>query len=322
VTTFLPYVLLVLGFVVLIKGADFLVEGASSVARRFNVSDLVIGLTVVAFGTSTPELFVNITASVKGNTAIAIGNVLGSNISNIFLILGISSLVYPLTIGHGTVWKEIPLSLLAVLVLAVVANDHLLDDRDFSEISRADGLVLLSFFAVFIYYSAGIATKIQGMDTVIPAKEHAIFKSVLLILGGLIALALGGQWIVNGAVVVASKFGMSQSLVGLTIVAVGTSLPELATSAMAAYKKNVEIAVGNVVGSNIFNIFFVLGISATIKPLPFLVISNLDIGMVVLASVILFATMFTGKKGALDRWEGALLLFVYAAYMIYLVIRG
>ena len=322
ITTILPYILLVAGFVLLIKGAGFLVEGASSIARRYNVSDLVIGLTVVAFGTSTPELFVNIIASVKGNTGIAIGNVLGSNISNILLILGVSALICPLTVGPGTVWKEIPLSLLAVVVLAIVANDHLLDHRGFSEISRTDGLVFLSFFAIFMYYSVGIAKKIEGMDDHVPAQEHGMLKSTLLLFGGLIGLALGGQWIVDGAVTMASKFGMSQSLVGLTIVAVGTSLPELATSATAAYKKNVEIAVGNVVGSNIFNIFFVLGISATIKPLPFQAVNNLDIGAVVLASALLFGSMFTGKKKSLDKWEGVTLLFIYAGYIGYLVIRG
>jgi cation:H+ antiporter len=318
----LPYVLMVLGFAVLIKGAGLLVDGASSIARRFNVSDLVIGLTVVAFGTSTPELFVSIIASVKGNTGIAIGNVLGSNTSNILLILAVSALICPLRVGPGTVWKEIPLSLLAVVVMAVVANDHILDHRNFSEISRTDGLVLLCFFTIFMYYTVGIAKRIEGMEDLVPAKKHGIFRSILLVVGGLVGLGIGGQWIVAGAVRMASKFGMSESLVGLTIVAVGTSLPELATSAVAAYKKNVEIAVGNVVGSNIFNIFFVLGISATIKPLPFQIISNIDIGMVVLASVALFASMFTGKKRSLERWEGALLLVLYAGYIIYLVLRG
>jgi cation:H+ antiporter len=298
------------------------IEGASSIARRYNVSDLAIGLTVVAFGTSTPELFVNIIASVKGNTGIAIGNVLGSNISNILLILGVSALICPLTVGPGTVWKEIPLSLLAVVVLAIVANDHLLDHRGFSEISRTDGLVFLSFFAIFMYYSVGIAKKIEGMDDHVPAQEHGMLKSTLLLFGGLIGLALGGQWIVDGAVTMASKFGMSQSLVGLTIVAVGTSLPELATSAMAAYKKNVEIAVGNVVGSNIFNIFFVLGISSTIKPLPFEPRSSIDIGVVILASLLLFACMFTGKKRSLDRWEGAIFLILYFGYVALLIIQG
>jgi cation:H+ antiporter len=319
---FLPYILLFAGFLLLIKGADFLVEGASSIARRFNVSDLVIGLTVVAFGTSTPELFVNILASIQGNTGIAIGNVLGSNISNILLILGVSAIICPLTVGQGTVWKEIPLSFLAVIVLAIVANDHILDHRDFSEISRTDGLIFLSFFVIFIYYSVGVAKKIEGMDDHVPPQTHAMFKSVVLALLGLIGLTLGGHWIVDGAVKIASRFGMSQSLVGLTVVAVGTSLPELATSAMAAYKKNVEIAVGNVVGSNIFNIFFVLGISSTIKPLPFQTVNNLDIGVVVLASTLLFGSVFTGKKKSIDKWEGVVFLLLYIGYIAYLVVRG
>jgi cation:H+ antiporter len=316
------YVLLIAGFILLIKGADFLVTGASSIARRSNVSDLVIGLTVVAFGTSSPELFVNIISSIKGNTEIAIGNVLGSNIANTFLILGISSIIYPLTVGIGTVWKEIPLSLLAALVLGILANDQLIDKALFSYITRIDGLVFLSFFIIFIYYSVSIAKKIEGMEEHVPTKQYGLNKSILLVVLGLIGLVLGGQWIVDSAVKLALKFGMSQSLVGLTIVAVGTSLPELATSAVAARKKNVEIAVGNVVGSNIFNVFFVLGISSVIKPLPFQARSNIDIGVVILASILLFAYMFTGKKRSLDRWEGLIFLIIYAAYIFLLIVLG
>ena len=314
------YVLLIAGFILLIKGADFLVEGASSIARRFNVSDLVIGLTVVAFGTSSPELFVNIISSIKGNTEIAIGNVLGSNIANIFLILGVSSIIYPLTVGTGTVWKEIPLSLLAALLLGILANDQLIDKALFSYITRIDGLVFLSFFIIFMYYSVSIAKKIEGMEDHVPTGQYGLTKSILLVVLGLIGLVLGGQWIVDSAVKLALKFGMSQSLVGLTIVAVGTSLPELATSAVAARKRNVEIAVGNVVGSNIFNVFFVLGISSVIKPLPFQTRSNIDIGVVILASILLFAYMFTGKKRSLDRWEGIIFLIIYAAYISLLII--
>jgi cation:H+ antiporter len=317
-----PYILLVVGFVLLIKGADFLVDGASSIARQLNISDLVIGLTVVAFGTSTPELFVNIIATLKGNTDIAIGNVLGSNIANILLILGVSSVIYPLTVGKGTVWKEIPFSLLAALVLGILANDHVLDHRDFSDLGRTDGLVFLCFFLIFMYYSIGIAKKIEGMEEYLPEKQRGMLKSGLLVVGGLFGLTVGGKWIVDGAVHMALKFGMSQSLVGLTIVAIGTSLPELATSAMAAHRRNVEIAVGNVVGSNIFNIFFVLGVSAIIKPLPFQRQSNFDIGVVILASLFLFVSMFTGKKRSLDRWEGALLLLLYGGYVSHLVFRG
>ena len=316
----LQYALLIAGFILLIKGADYLVQGASSIARRWNVSDLVIGLTVVAFGTSTPELFVNIIASVQGNTDIAIGNVLGSNIANVLLILGVSSVIYPLTVTKGTVWKEIPLSLLAAFMLGFLANDALIDKRDFSALTRIDGLVLLSFFVIFMYYSFGIAKKIEGMEEHVPTKVHGLKKSLLLLMLGLIGLTLGGKWIVDGAVRLASNFGMSQALVGLTIVAVGTSLPELATSAMAAYKKNVEIAVGNVVGSNIFNIFFVLGISSTLKALPFRTRNNLDIGVVILSSILLFAYMFTGRRRSLDRWEGGVFVVLYVGYLAFLII--
>jgi len=305
----------------LIKGAGFLVNGASSIARRFNVSDLVIGLTIVAFGTSTPELFVNIFASFKGNTDIAIGNVLGSNIANIFLILGVSAAIYPLTVTKGTVWKEIPFSLLAILVLGVLANDRLIDKSSSSALMRADGLIFLFFFIIFLYYSSSIAKRIEGMEEHVPAKQYGLAKSSLWVMFGLIGLTLGGKWIVDGAVQLATRFGMSQSLVGLTIVAVGTSLPELATSAMAAYKRNVEIAVGNVVGSNIFNIFFVLSASSIIKPLPFKETSNIDIGMVILAELLLFVFMFTGRKRLLDRWEGIVFLLLYAAYIIFLVVQ-
>ncbi|MBC8458019.1 MAG: calcium/sodium antiporter [Deltaproteobacteria bacterium] len=315
----LSYLLLIVGFALLIKGADFLVDGASSIAKRLSISDLVIGLTVVAFGTSAPELFVNLVASFKGKTDIAIGNVLGSNIANIFLILGISSLIYPLSVTKGTVWKEIPLSLLAAVLLWILANDQFIDKSSHSALTRIDGLVFLSFFIIFLYYTFGIARKIEGPEEGVPVKQHSSRKSILFILIGLGGLIVGGQWIVNGAVHMALNLGMSESLVGLTIVAVGTSLPELATSAVAAHKKNVEIAVGNVVGSNIFNIFFVLGISSIVKPLPFQPKANIDIGVVILASFLLFLSMFTGKRRSLDRWKGFIFIFLYSAYITFLV---
>ena len=313
------YFLFIIGFVFLIKGADFLIDGASSMARRLQISDLVIGLTVVAFGTSTPELFVNIIASFRGNTDIAIGNVVGSNIANVFLILGISAIIYPLAVTKGTVFKEIPFSLLAAIVLFVAANDQLLDGARMSDLTRIDGLMFLSFFIIFIYYTASIATHVAGIEAHVAAKQYGRPLSLLFIILGLAGLTLGGKWIVDGAVALASKSGMSESLVGLTIVAVGTSLPELATSAVAAYKRNADIAVGNVIGSNIFNIFFVLGVSAFIKPLPFQIKNNLDLGMVMLASLLLFLFMFTGKKRSLDRWEGLIFLLCYVSYIVYLV---
>lgn len=315
------YILLVIGFILLIKGADLLVDGASSVARRLNISDLVIGLTIVAFGTSTPELFVNIFASIRGNPEIAIGNILGSNICNILLILGVSAIIFPLAVGRGTVWKEIPLSLLAALLLGVMANDRLIDKGDISALTRIDGLVLLAFFIIFIYYSFGIAKKIEGVDEQLARKDYGVKKSILLIIGGLVGLGAGGSFIVDGAVHIATQLGVSQSLIGLTIVALGTSLPELATSAVAAYKKNAEIAVGNVIGSNIFNIFLILGISSIVRPLPFEAGANVDIGVVILANLLLFLWMFTGKKRSLDRWEGVIFIVLYASYITFLIFK-
>jgi cation:H+ antiporter len=318
----MQYILLIAGFVLLVKGADWLVDGATSVGRRLHISDLVIGLTVVAFGTSTPELFVNLIASLHGNAAIAIGNVVGSNIANVFLILGIASVIYPLAVGKGTVWKEIPLGLLAVLALGIMANDRFLDGAEHSVLTRIDGLVLLCFFVIFLCYTAGIAKRIEGMEEVVPQKHLRLPKSILFIAAGLAGLILGSRWVVSSAVYIADQAGVSESLIGLTIVAVGTSLPELATSAVAAYKKNVEIAVGNVVGSNIFNIFFILGVSSVVKPLPFSTTNNVDISMAILAGLLLFVCMFTGRKRLLDRWEGVVFLAIYAGYIAYLIHKG
>ncbi len=315
----LVYILFIIGFIFLVKGADFLVDGAAAIARQLHISDLAIGLTVVAFGTSLPELFVNVVASLKGNSAIAIGNVVGSNIANILLILGISALIFPLAVTRGTVWKEIPFSLLAALVLFITANDALLDGSGAPVLTRSDGLVYMGFFCIFIYYTASIATDINGLDDRRPTGQPVLIKSIAFILLGLTGLVVGGKWIVDGAVALAAGFGMSESLIGLTIVAVGTSLPELATSVSAAFKRNADIAVGNVVGSNIFNVFFVLGISAAIKPLPFQPKNNLDVGLVVVASLLLFLFMFTGRRRSLDRWEGAIFVLLYASYTGYLI---
>jgi len=313
------FLLVFVGFVLVIKGADLLVDGACALARRLSVSDLMIGLTVVAFGTSLPELAVNVFASLKGSTGIAIGNILGSNIANILLILGISGIIYPLIVTKGTVWKEIPLSLLAAVLLGILANDRLIDNADSSALTRTDGLVLLSFFVIFIYYILGIAKRIEGSEALFPAKERGIRKISVMITSGLLALILGGKFVSDGAVELATTLGISQSTIGLTVVALGTSLPELATSAIAAYKKNPEIAVGNIVGSNIFNIFFILGISSLIRPLPFGPQSNVDIGALILANILLFIFMFTGKKRKLDRWEAGLFLVIYTAYIMFLI---
>lgn len=211
---------------------------------------------------------------------------------------------------------------MAALLLGVLANDRLIDKSGSSVLTRIDGLVLISFFIIFMYYSFGAAREIEGMSERVPLKVYGMMKSALLVVVGLIGLSLGAKWIVDGAVYIALTLGMGQSFVGLTIVAVGTSLPELATSAVAAYKKNAEIAVGNVVGSNIFNIFFVLGISALVKPIPFQTRNNLDIGVVILVNVLLFTYMFTGGRRVLDRWEGIVFVILYVSYIVFLIIRG
>jgi cation:H+ antiporter len=316
------YILLIVGFILLIKGADLLVDGASAIARRLNVSDLLIGLTVVAFGTSTPELFVSIIAGIKATPAIAIGNILGSNIFNILLILGISSLIYPLAVTKGTVWKEIPLTLLAVVLVGIMANKSLIFGKGMSGLSRIDGLILLAFFAFFLFYLLKVTkpSEINSSETQVP-KEYGFLKSSLGLVGGFVALFIGAKLVVDSVIVLAAKFGVSESFVGLTIVAAGTSLPELATSAVAAAKKNCDIAVGNIVGSNIFNVFLILGLSATISPMPFQPANNIDIGVAILASLLLFIFMFSGKKRSLDRWEGAVFLVLYASYIAFLLIK-
>ena len=259
----------------------------------------------------------NVTASLKGTSDIALGNIVGSNIANILLILGVSGVIFPLVVGRSTVWKEIPLSLLAAVLLGLLVNDRLIDSGGADVLSRIDGLVLLSFFVVFIYYSVGIAMQARFSGR----SAGLTLGRVLLMMGlGLAGLIIGGKWVVQGAVQLALALGISQRVIGLTVVAVGTSLPELATSAVAAFRKKPELAIGNVVGSNIFNIFFILGISAVIRPIDIGLGANRDIGAVILASILLFAFMFTGKRHKLDRWEAALFVAAYIGYVALTVV--
>jgi len=289
--------LFIIGFISLIKGADFLVDGSASIARRLGISSLVIGLTVVAFGTSAPELVVNLIASFQGNTDLAIGNVLGSNISNTLLILGVAALIYPIAVKDSTIWKEIPFSLLAVVALFFMANDILIDGADLSQISRSDGMVMLGFFVIFVVYLFQIAKKgvlDPGLDHEHIHKE-SIGVSSAKILAGLVGLTLGGKWIVDGAIYFGEYMGMSQAFMGLTILAIGTSLPELATAVVAARKKHPDIIIGNVIGSNIFNILLVLATTATITPLSFSEALNHDIIMVIATTFLLFFFIVQGK---------------------------
>jgi cation:H+ antiporter len=315
------YVLLALGFLALVKGASLLVEGASSIARRFNISDFAIGMTVVAFGTSTPELFVTLIAALGGSPDIAVGNVVGSNISNTLLILGVTALIRPLTVSRGTVWREMPFGLLASCALLFVAGDAVLDGAAQGVVGRADGLLLLSFFSIFLYYSASTAQRVEGMEDLAPPRGRSLARALALVAAGLAGLTLGGKWIVDGAVAIAQTFGMNEILVGLTVVAIGTSLPELATSAVAAWKGNSDIALGNVLGSNIFNIYFVLGVTATVRPLPFHAENTVDLAAMVGANLLLFAVIVIGRRLVLARWEGSVLVASYIAYLAAVIAR-
>ena len=310
--------LLLIGFVVLIKGADWLVVGASSLARKKNVSDLAIGLTVVAFGTSAPELVVNVFAAIQSHQDIAFGNVIGSNNFNLFVILGIAGLVTPLAVHSTTVYREIPLSLFAVVLLFFLANDFFLSDKLI--LSRVDGLVLLAMFAMFLLYVKNqLRTDIPEPEE--PHRQYTNLKIWGLILIGLIGLVAGGRLVVESAISIATEFGISEKIIGLTIVAAGTSLPELATSVVAAIKKNNDIAVGNIIGSNIFNIFLILGVSSVINPLQYDRSFNSEIYFLAIGTIALFVLMFTGVRKKLDRWEAAILLSAYIFYTVLFVVR-
>lgn len=325
--------ILIAGILLLIKGADWLVEGSSSLAKRFGVSDLMIGLTVVAFGTSMPELLVNIVSSIEGANDIAIGNIVGSNIANILLILGVASVIRNVAVKTSTVWNEIPLAFLAVVVLQLMANDSIVDQYPVSELSRSDGLAFLAFFLIFLWY---VSKMRRGEDE---SEDGVAERSVVVSLGlvaiGLSLLVLGGKLTVDGAINIASLLGVSQALIGLTIVAIGTSLPELVTSVLAAVRKKADIVVGNVVGSNIFNVFWIMGVSATIHPIQLQPALNVDLSVAVLATVVLFVAVHTGhvprriflfwkqqQAHVIERSDGVIMLLLYAAYLGYLVWRG
>ncbi len=318
----LSYFLLVIGFVLLLKGADILVEGASSISRRFGLPDLVVGLTVVSIGSSAPELIVNLFAGFRGNADLAVGNILGSNTANILLGLGVAALVHNLKVRRSTVWKEIPFSLLAVLVLAVLANGALVGGSGPFAVTRADGLVLLAFFLVFLYYVYSLGAKARQTAEECDGSERAMRTALLMVVGGGVGLALGGKWVVDGAVEIGRSLGASEALMGLTVVAVGTSLPEIVTSAVAAHRKKADIAVGNVVGSNIFNIFWVLGVVSAIRPIHFSPALNVDILAVIIATTLLFVFLFVGKRHTLTRREGLGFILMYGVYLVYLIQRG
>jgi cation:H+ antiporter len=318
----LDIVLLVIGFVMLIKGSDWLVKGASSLAKSYQVPDIVIGLTIVSFGTSMPELLVSLLAASNGNTDIAVGNVLGSNIANVLLILGVSAIIFPLRVKRNTTWKEIPISLLAAVLLGLLAHYGFESTPEQAKIGRGDGIILLLVFAGFMWYIFDLVKKGKDAPFEDEFERMPLKKCIFYIAIGIGVMGWGGSLAVDAAVSLARMWGVSEALIGLTIVAVGTSLPELATSAVAAWKKETDIAVGNVVGSNIFNILWILGVSASIKPLPFASTINFDFSITIGSSLLLFLFMFVGKRHVLDRWKGVLFVLLYIAYVVFLINRG
>lgn len=314
---------LLAGVVLILAGANFLTDGAASLARRIGISDLVVGLTVVAFGTSAPELVVSIMSAISGNAGLAIGNVVGSNLFNVLVIIGVTAMVRPIVVETSILTKDIPLVVLSALVLLVMGNGVLLNGDSQAVITRSDGLILLLFFAIFMRYTFSQA-KSQESDRPIAkesdkSKEMPVWRAIIYIAGGLAGLIFGGDWFVDGASGIASALGVSDAIIGLTIVAAGTSLPELATSVMAAAKGKPGIAVGNVIGSNIFNIFLVLGCAASINPLPFGSIGNLDLIALTVACFLFWLFGWAYKNRTITRGEGAILTLCYIGYIVYLI---
>jgi cation:H+ antiporter len=311
--------LIVLGIAFVTYGARMLVSGGSSLARRLKVSDLIIGLTIVALGTSAPELMVSVAAALSGSTEVALGNVVGSNIANICLILAICAIITPLSIQRNTVRAEVPLALLGVLIAFVLSQDEMIDQIPPSVISRIDGLVLLGFFAIYMAYMLALATNSRDRHLVVDENNRiSVGLAIVMVIGGMLGLAFGGDFIVKGAVDVARNFEISEAVIGLTLVSVGTSIPELATSVVAAVKRNSDIAVGNVVGSNLFNTFLILGTSSTIAPLKLGAITLTDFLVNIAATIFLLVSAFINTPSRVNRPEGICLLLMYIGYMVYL----
>lgn len=316
----MDYLFIILGITFILLGANWLVDGGSAIAKKFGISDMMIGLTIVAMGTSAPELSVNIFSAINGSTDIAIGNVVGSNIGNIFLILGITAIICPIPINKNTKWIEIPFNLFAALILLLLANDNIINQYgNQSSLSRIDGIIMLLFMSLFLAYTYKTAKRGIGGGMNENVKTMPIWRSTSLILIGFVGLIGGGKLLVDSAVSIASNIGMSQKVIGLTIVAIGTSIPELATSVVAAIKGKTDIAVGNIIGSNIFNVLFVLGSTAIISEIPLIATVNYDLIVMLFASLFLFITAFTFKKNKVDRWEGVIFLVVYILYLIFTI---
>ncbi|GGM42831.1 sodium:calcium antiporter [Paraliobacillus quinghaiensis] len=317
------YILIVLGFVLLIKGADLFVDGASNIARTLRVSPLLIGLTIVAFGTSAPEATVSIIAAVEGNAGVAIGNIVGSNIMNISLVIGVAAFLYPIKVQKEMIRKEIPFTLLVSVVLLILVSDIALQGTSTDLITRGDGFIILMFLTIFLYLifeSARRNREITQEEATVVSAPTSWTKNILLTVGGLVGIILGGELVVNNAVDIALSFGMSETLVGLTIVSIGTSLPELITSITAAMKKESDIALGNIIGSNIFNILFVLGTTAVIHPLA--LESKIIVDILIMIVLTIALLIFSRTNFRIGKYEGLFLVIAYILYTIFIIIRN
>ncbi len=311
--------LTIIGVLALIKGATWLVFGASSVAKRFGVQEIIIGLTIVAFGTSMPELVVNISAAVTGATSLAFGNIIGSNIVNIGLVLGTAAVITPLAVNRNTLFKEIPLALASAVSVFILGMDILFAKSDINIISKGDGFILIMFFLIFLSYTYEVSNDNKNIeDESIPVLKTA--KAIFFIVLGLIFLIGGGWMVVQGSTEFARLIGISEKVIGLTIVAIGTSLPELITSVVAAYKGSPGIAVGNAIGSNIFNVFWILGITSIINPVTIPDNGLLDLIINIFFTVLLLLFLFMGKYSVLQRFQGVLLIVFYIVYLIFLLV--
>lgn len=313
----LPYLFLAVGFLLLIKSADLLVDGGISLAKKYKIPSIIIGMTIVAFGTSAPEFVVSVIASINGNGPLAFGNIIGSNVTNILLVLGISAIICPLAVDRFTVLRDIPYSLVATLVcfFMVVRSDV---------IDRTDGYILLALFVYFLFYTFFNRNKVASADEhaeVMDMKVKKTFVSVSFITLGVLGLALGGKLVVEGAVQIAMLFGIKESVIGLTIVAIGTSLPELATSIVAAFKKQSGIAIGNIIGSNIFNLLFIFGISAVINPIKLPTFAYFDVIFASIATLALFLFVYAKKPHKLTRLHGTMFILLYIGYIITMFMR-
>lgn len=317
------YVLLIVGFILLIKGADFFVEGSSGVAKKLKVPALIIGMTIVAMGTSLPECAVSVAASLAGNNELAVSNVVGSNIFNLVVVCGACAVFCPLAVKENILKKEFPFSILVAGLLLLLGYIGMI-------VGRADGIILLVIFVAFLLWMIFSALKARKQEKTAELeaeaaaeeadiKEIPVWLCIIYIVGGAVAIAYGGNLVVESASAIATAFGLSQNLIGLTIVAMGTSLPELVTSIVAARKDEVDMALGNVIGSNIFNILFVLGIAATISPVAFIMENVIDIVILIAMSILVLGFAWSKKK--IGRWEGVFMLLVYAGYMVYICMR-